>query len=256
MMAWPNEHDKLVQQNWQSRFAKKRADLSKSVEEALADSTLAEEILSDELDEENEPVQGERGSMIIPPKLSLQSRPLPVVPGKPKETTSVVVVDARATNSSVEVPQPAQKKQRLAGRTTKVRLQAVPKTEKKSNGKIVVEPGKNEQSPSDGVVAVKNKTKRGGAPEVEGLIEGEVRHTARGTLSGPGVFEQGQREVSIANAHITTTSVVVVSLVGDPGPVVVKYVSLQPQLGFTVHLSAPAEAKTPFNYVVLMSELF
>ena len=255
-MALPDEHDKPVQQNWQSRFAKKRVDLSKSVEEALADSTLAEEILSDELDEENEPVQGEESSMVIPPRLSLQSRPLPAVRGEPKETTSVVVVEARATTSPVEVPEPAQKKKRLAGRTTKVHLQAVPKTEKKSNGKIVVEPGKNEQGPSDGAVAVKNKTKRSGTAEVEGLVEAGVRHTARGTLSGSGVFEQGQKEVSVANAHITTTSVVVVSLVGNPGPVVVKYISLQPQLGFTVHLSASTEARTPFNYVVLMSELF
>src|SRR5260370_18815477 len=135
MMAWPNKHDKPVQQNWQSRFARKRVDLSKSVEEALADSTLAEEILSDELDEEDEPVQGEKNSMIIPPKLSLQSRPLPVVRGEPKETTSVVVADPRATTTPFEVSHPAPQKHRLAGRTTKARLQALSKPENKSNGK-------------------------------------------------------------------------------------------------------------------------
>ncbi len=244
-MAWSGESDRQVR-SWQSHVAKKRADLSRSVEETLADGTLAEDFLSDE--EEGELVQGKRSAMIIPPKLSLQSRPIPVVRVEPKETASVVVVDARSTSSSVEVPQQAgQKKRRLAGRTTKVHLQAVSKPEKKSDGKVAVEPGKVEESASAEVQLGVKKNAR---------IEGLVRRTARGTLSGSWVFNQGQKEVSIANAHITTTSVVVVTLVGDPGPVVVKYISLQPQLGFTVHLSAPAEVDSPFNYVILMGELF
>ena len=256
-MAWSGESDRQVQRGWQSRSAKKRAALSKSVEETLADSTLAEDFLSDELDEEGEPVQGKKTALIIPPKLSLQSRPIPVVRVEPKETASVVVVDARSTNSSIEVPQAGQKKRRLAGRTTKVHLQAVSKSEKKSDGNIAVEPGKIEESSSAEVqVDEKKNAKQAITQEVDALIEGQVRRTARGTLSGSGVFEQGQKEVSITNAYITTTSVVVVTLVGDPGPVVVKYISLQPQLGFTVHLSAPAEVNSPFNYVVLMGELF
>lgn len=254
-MAWSDESARQVQGSWQSRLAKKRADLSRSVEETLADSTLAEDFLSDELDEEGEP--GKRSAMIIPPKLSLQSRPIPVVRVEPKEATSVGVVDARSTSSSVEVPQAGQKKRRLAGRTTKVHLQAVPKSEKKSDGKIAVEPGKVEESSSDGVqVGVKKNAKRSITHEVDALIEGQVRRAARGTLSGVGEFKQGQKEVSIANAYITTTSVVVVTLVGDPGPVVVKYISLQPQIGFTVHLSAAAKVNSPFNYVILMGELF
>src|SRR5260370_7988186 len=108
MMAWPNKHDKPVQQNWQSRFARKRVDLSKSVEEALADSTLAEEILSDELDEEDEPVQGEKNSMIIPPKLSLQSSPFPVLRCEPKETPGDVMVYPHPTTTPLNLPHPAQ----------------------------------------------------------------------------------------------------------------------------------------------------
>lgn len=257
-MAWSGESDRQVQRGWQSRSAKKRADLSKSVEETLADSTLAEDFLSDELDEEGELVQGKRSAMIIPPKLSLQSRPIPVVRVEPKEAASVVVVDTRATSSSVEVPQAGEKKRRLAGRTTKVHLQAVSKSEKKSDGNTALEPGKMEERSSAEVQvgAKKKHAKQAITQEVDALIEGPVRRTARGTLSGSGVFTQGQKEVSIANAYITTTSVVVVTLVGDPGPVVVKYISLQPQLGFTVHLSAPAEVNSPFNYVILMGELF
>nr|BBH92443.1 hypothetical protein KTA_06420 [Thermogemmatispora argillosa] len=50
---------------------------------------------------------------------------------------------------------------------------------------------------------------------------------------------------------ISEASVVLVTLTGDPGPVVVQYVSLQPGRGFTVHLSAPTQRETPFHYAVL-----
>lgn len=52
---------------------------------------------------------------------------------------------------------------------------------------------------------------------------------------------------------VSEASVVLVTLTGDPGPVVVQYVSLQPGRGFTVHLSAPAQRETPFHYAVLES---
>src|SRR5260370_35505062 len=52
MMSWPNKHDKPVQQSWQSGFVRKRGDLSNSVEEAFAESTLAEEIWTDEVEEQ------------------------------------------------------------------------------------------------------------------------------------------------------------------------------------------------------------
>jgi len=256
MMAWPDGLDDQAQQGWHSRFAKKREDLSISVEETLSEGTLTEDLLLEELDELDERVQSKSVSVIIPPKLSLQSKLMPVVRVEPKEAANVAMVDT-STTSSIEVPQTAPKKQRLAGRTTKVRLQAVPKSEKKSNGKIPLETDKNERTTAGGAHAsVKSSAKRSSTHEANALIEGQVRNTARGTLSGSGVFKQGQREMMVANTYISPTSVVVVMLVGDPGPVVVKYISLQPQIGFTVHLSAPAEAKTPFNYVILMGELF
>ncbi|MFL5659242.1 MAG: hypothetical protein ACJ8CB_34290, partial [Ktedonobacteraceae bacterium] len=70
-------------------------------------------------------------------------------------------------------------------------------------------------------------------------------------ISGSGTFESAQSEVAVANVHVTPSSVVVVMLAGDPGPVVVQYVSLQPKTGFTVHLSAPTKNRTPFNYRIL-----
>ncbi len=73
-------------------------------------------------------------------------------------------------------------------------------------------------------------------------------------LSGSGMFEADRSEMVVANVGIKSSSVVVVMLTGDPGPVVVQYITLRPQDGFTVHLSAPAQAKTSFNYVILTGE--
>lgn len=256
-MAWPGKLDEQAQQEWDARFAKKREELSKSVEETLTDGTLAEELLTDEVDESDEHVQGKNNSLVIPPRLSLQSKPIPVVRVESKEAKKATVVDARSTSGAVEVPQTVQKKQLLAGRTTKVRLQAVPKSEKKPGKKNAIEANKNERSTVGSVQAnARSTTKRSSAYEADALIEGRVKSMARGALSGSGVFQRGQQEVIVANTNVSPNSVVVVTLVGDPGPVVVKYVSLQPQIGFTVHLSAPTEAKTAFNYVILVGELF
>lgn len=69
-------------------------------------------------------------------------------------------------------------------------------------------------------------------------------------MFGSGSFEVGQEDAAVANQQIVGSSVVVVMLSSDPGPVVVQYISLQPGSGFTVHLSAPARTKATFNYVV------
>lgn len=73
-------------------------------------------------------------------------------------------------------------------------------------------------------------------------------------LSGTGVFEYGQMDVIVTNPAITAASVVMVMLTNNPGPVVVQYVSLQPRVGFTVHLTAPPTARTSFNYIIFEGE--
>lgn len=256
-MAWPDELDQPARQGWRSLFAKKRADLSISVQETLAGGILEEDPLSDEPGELEEGMQENGSSMLIPPRLSLQSKQIPVVRVEPEEVKSLVVADTHSSTGPVEVSRTEPKKQRLAGRTTKVHLQAVAKPEKKSSGKISRQAVKNERT-TDGEVqaSVRDEARRSSVLEAEALNDGQVKSTARHTLAGSGVFKQGQREVVVANIHISETSVVVITLVGDPGPVVVKYISLKPRDGFTVHLSAPAEVQTPFNYVVLMGELF
>ncbi len=74
------------------------------------------------------------------------------------------------------------------------------------------------------------------------------------SLAGSGAFESEQGEVMIVNACITASSVVLVTLTANPGPVVVQYISLQPDAGFTVHLTAPVVARTTFNYVIVQAD--
>ena len=250
-MAWQSEPDEQVQQDWQVRSAKKREELSLSIEETLANKALIEDPFSDEVDET---FQDNKSSMIIPPKLSLQSKPMPVVRIESKEVSSVT---SRTTTASVTVPQTAQKKRRLAGRTTKVHLQAVPKSEKKSGGKISIEKEKNAfSSDAEEQVNGKGKSKRNTSSESSALTKRKMGVVVEESLAGSGVLKQGQREVVVTNTRISPSSVVVVTLVEDPGPVVIKYVTLRPQTGFTIHFSAPAEAEARFNYLILMGGPF
>src|SRR5437764_5651329 len=78
-MAWSQETDKPGKQQWLVRFAKERLNLSASVEETLADPSVQEDLLSDEPDTTGEPISESHSTAIIPPKLSLQSRPMPAV---------------------------------------------------------------------------------------------------------------------------------------------------------------------------------
>ncbi|MGZ3611823.1 MAG: hypothetical protein ACXVBU_17370, partial [Ktedonobacteraceae bacterium] len=137
MMAWHSKPDEAVQNEWQARSAKKRDELSRSIEETLADGVLGEELFADDMDE---PFQSSQNSMIIPPKLSLQSKQMPAVCVESKDVASV---SSQTSPDSVSVPPTTQKKRRLAGRNTKVHLQAVPKLEKKSGGTTAIEEEKN-----------------------------------------------------------------------------------------------------------------
>ena len=260
-MARPQDTDKQTKQRWQSRFAKERLNLSASVEEALVEPAIQEDLLSEEQENAGEPASQPHGTPIIPPKLSLQSKSMPAVQVvSPKPTQTAVVDTSPALLTRPEEPATrGQKKHRLAGRTTKVRLQAVPKTEKKSGAKVQPETvDRDDQQPAidDHQAKAGSDTQPYTEPvEVVGM-ERDVSTITRGKLSGSGVFERGQEKITVTNLLISPTSVVIVTLIGDPGPVVVHYVTLQPQTGFTIHLSAAATKQTAFNYVILMTELF
>lgn len=112
--------------------------------------------------------------------------------------------------------------------------------------------------------AVYDKTTSGRMPSVQmpnrgsnnaALVErGFTGAPSSWALFGSGNFDAGQGDVAVVSPDITGNSVVMVMLASDPGPVVVQYISLQPGIGFTVHLSAPTKLKTLFNYVVLRGE--
>lgn len=302
-MAWFEESDEQKAQQWQSRVAQRRLDLSASVEEALGDSSsLEEEDWSDE-DENPRQVSSSHGTALIPPRLSLQSKPLPVVrsqatvepinpAGKTVESGNIIARVAhristrlsafervpRNDGSTTALPMvPGGYKERKehpqvkagtipaarpvevatqigdqrngAKRTTKVRLQVVPKTDPT--------PGTRESVPPPCDVAINptlpaiNQT--GGRIETPPTTPpaSPTPYEYRQNRSGSGTFEAGQADVAVAQTDISPASVVVVMLTGDPGPVVVQYISLQPTIGFTVHLSAPTKNVTPFNYTIL-----
>jgi len=254
MMAWHSKPDEAVQNEWQARSAKKRDELSRSIEETLTDGVLGEELFADEMEES---FQSSKNPMIIPPKLSLQSKQMPAVHIKPEDVTSVSSASARITTDSVAVPPTTQKKRRLAGRSTKVQLQAVPKTEKKASAKIAIEEEKNTlDSYPERHINGKSNTKRHVSSERGDGAKGKIERVESGSLAGSGFIKQGQRDVMITNPHVSLSSVVIVTLVEDPGPVVVKYISLHPQIGFTLHFSDAAELNARFNYIILLGELF
>lgn len=253
-MAWHSKPDEAVQNEWQVRSAKKRDELSRSIEETLVDGALGEEPFADELEE---PFQSSNNYMIIPPKLSLQSKQMPAVHIQSEDGTSVSSDSARITSDSVAVLPTTQKKRRLAGRNTKVQLQAVPRTEKKAGTKITIEEEKNSpDSYSERRINGKSNSKRQLSSERGAGAKGKIEGAVSGSLTGSGIIKQGQKDVMLPNSHVTLSSVVIVTLVEDPGPVVVKYISLHPQVGFTLHFSDAAELDARFNYIILLGELF
>ncbi len=235
-MHWQDDSDEKKMQQWNSRVERERLDFSASVEEALIDESALGELEAEEFDDFEPDAEK---AMLIPPRLSLQSKPLPAVRVLPKVRTDHLHLATKeaAVSTSTEFTRTVQKKRRSTMRTTKVRLQVVPKLED------------FEGSGSDAVSPHESATMRG-LPEVESLrghITAPFREAVAGT-AGSANFERGQSEVIVANVRITLESVVVVMLIADPGPVVVQYISLHPEVGFTVHLSAPAQKPTTFNY--------
>lgn len=71
---------------------------------------------------------------------------------------------------------------------------------------------------------------------------------------GNGHFTSGQSDKMVENKNIIASSVVLVTLTTNPGPVVIQYISLHPQVGFTVHLTAPTVGQTSFNYAILSDQ--
>ncbi len=236
MMNRPDDIDEKKQQQWQARIAQERLNLSASVEEALVDSSANEDVDADELENA---VPFLKSTPLIPPRLSLQSKQLPAISTSVKVRTDHLPMakTGQAVSSSLESFNTATVKQRPSRRTTKVRLQVVPKAETSER------PGTTGVTPPE----VSTNSTMPAVEKLEGPREA-LSSDASGEMPGSQRFEKGQSEIMVANTHITASSVVVVVLTTDPGPVVVQYITLHPKVGFTVHLSATAKKPTSFNY--------
>jgi len=244
MMSRPDDIDEKKQQQWQSRVTQERLDLSASVEEALVDASAKEDADVDADEFEND-VPLLKSTPLIPPRLSLQSKPLPAVSTSVKVQTNHIPLTktGKAVSSSLESLEsfsPVPGKQRSTIRTTKVRLQVVPKPEASERPGMTsvtgVSPFEVTTNPTLTALEKLEVPREPLSPDVSREVSGVDR------------FEKGQSEIMVANTHITATSVVIVVLTADPGPVVVQYVTLHPKVGFTVHLSATAKKATSFNY--------
>ena len=258
-MVGHDERDEQNQQRWYARFAKERLGLSDSVNEALADPRLQEDF-DDEPSDEPESIAPASKKMLIAPRLSLQSKQMPAVHIVPDTPVGKPQVAPSPETNQVESQPAAQKKKRLAGRTTKVRLQAVPKTEKRGAKKTNSSAGIVDSTIAEQAQpAIDHPEKRADGHMMERSVVVSLKKDvkpAREKLAGSGQFLRGQSELTVQNAHVSASSVVMVNLLGNPGPVVVQYYTLLPDYGFKVHLSAPVTTNTPFNYVILLGELF
>jgi hypothetical protein len=243
------EHDNQVSEQWHSLAARKRLDLSTSVEEAMRDVSLQDE---PEENDENDSSSSHplQGVGLIPPRLSLQTKPLLALhPDMTAETPRSLPVELHANRVRM-IPPPfvrstetahTTQRQHVNRRTTKVRLQVVPPPEEALNSEASSVPI-HEAITNPDLPVIEQSEQLAASPVIPETHAG---------LSGASIFESGQRDMAVANTHVTASSVVVVVLTGNPGPVVVHYVSLLPGVGFTVHLSAPAKNATPFNYALL-----
>ncbi|MBO0777481.1 MAG: hypothetical protein J2P37_01525 [Ktedonobacteraceae bacterium] len=216
-----------------------------------------------------------------PENTPLATPPEPAEPQKPAERSNQQAPSPLVVGSPPVAPMRlGRHRQRLAGRTTKVHLQTAPvpavprpvtprvsaldvaaNAKEKEDGQrttlsaipTVTIPqqvetiGTHEASPAQDVPAAPSSAN-------EAIRPLELPAQAAPFLTGSGVFNVGQREVTIPNDHVSSSSLVLVTLTANPGPIVVQYVSLLPQSGFTVHLTAPAEARATFNYAILTGE--
>ncbi len=193
----------------------------------------------------------------------------PVYLDSPREVQkkpTVAVIDAiPSIPSPVPTVLPVRSKQRLAGHTAKIRLQTAPASRTMPRPKeqewdrdyrepvrepltvnVRLHEKAQEQSYSNASAAITPYEEKQALPVTS---RGE---TNCASFFGSGAFESGQGELMVRNVQTTATSVVHVTLTSKPGPTLVQYVSLHPEVGFTLHLTAPVAAKTTFNYALLV----
>jgi|SRR5581483_5604663 len=215
-----------------------RRALAASVEEMAARGELAGK---DWEELEDDAPEGE--AKIIPPLLRLQSRSWPAVRVDVVQRSRDIHEEVPQASSVLARTQEPVRAKRL-GRSTKVHLQAVRIDQER-------EPITERVQSLEGTGGVRGQEIARVMPgaDLQSAAQSEAAGTPLRPLNGSGVIEQGQEEVTVSCADVSAHSVVTVMLTGNPGPVVVQYITLHPGAGFTFHLSAPAIASTPFNYL-------
>jgi hypothetical protein len=229
--------------------ARERARLEREALAASVEELGSQPLLDiDAWDEEDlPPVEDEP----FPPlHLRLQSRPA----GSNGLTASIPTVEKPAATHPGHAPRVTSQGQRLAGRTTRVRLQAVRST---STAELSTDqhlpamdmPGQTRPVSTPGSSRAMGQEQERSAASPTGYIHSGARPWPR-LPGGRGLIRAGQGAITVPNANITERSVVHVMLAGNPGPAVVHYILLHPHMGFTIHLTSPATANAPFHYSI------
>src|SRR5258706_310630 len=188
------EHDNQVSEQWHSLAARKRLDLSASVEEAMRDVSLQDE--PEESDEnDSSSMRLSQGVGLIPPRLSLQTKPLSALrPALTAEASGSLPVELHANRVRM-VPPPVVRSTETAHttqkypmnrRTTKVRLQVVPPPVEALNSEASSAPI-YESNTNPGLPVVEQSAQ----PAVSPLMP-----ETRADLSGIGTFERGQCDLA------------------------------------------------------------
>lgn len=287
-MALQEERNEQSLRRWQARLVRERQTLSASVEEALSDTSAHEVHLPEGVDEQGEgglvrPVlslqsrplpavrpngsrPGETSSLLAisstvtgEMQLAQQGNMLSRIAQRLSSLLPAisapehVPVPAQRSEPALSpqsqpqaVPLPAPQREQQTDRVAHARRQTM------IMPRVVLQPVEEERAlpPPESRVAkfdppVDEAARNLVAPPLP--LPPQLQAIERGS----GLFEIGQSEVMVANSCVNANSLVLVTLTSNPGPVVVQYVSLHVEVGFTVHLTAPATVKTLFNYIVL-----
>jgi hypothetical protein len=200
-----------------------------------------------------------------PPEQSFEEDYAPL-PANRQPSTTITPIDAPLVRvvDTVRPADPVEKrtptepqKRRTLKRNAKVRLET---TEQPAIAKAIPSPRREEQETGEALLTdVREALSRQQMASVRKEEQSATRYStspsaAPSFLSGSGAFESEQSDVMIVNSRITSSSVVLVTLTTNPGPVVVQYISLQPEVGFTIHLTAPVTTRTTFNYLIVPGE--
>lgn len=230
-MTWQND------QLWERERARlKREAFAASVEEVSQKPLEFEEW-------EEEQNSSAQNAAFVPPRLRLQSRPnQPARAANPTRPIAAIQEHDLLMHNTA-----AAQEARQTNRVTRVRLQAA------FPGRVQ----ETEHIPSieHNPQATRVGPMPAGVPGGERTTAGSTGASASGRpwprmLGGRGIIKQGQAAISVPNSAISERCLVNVMLAGNPGPVMIHYISLHPRMGFTIHLTSAATANAPFNYII------